>query len=408
MTRRAREEDGFMLVAAILLLGIMMTIALAVVAFSDTQQNQSRVERVREASFRLTEASMQHQIFQLGRKWPGSAGVAYPAVCSPASPALDPCPDNATLSAGYAGTDYPAAMTCPAGTPAVPWTTEVRDNGNLTKTSTDVAYYNRALALTRPTYDANLDGKLWVRATAVASCKVQTVVALVKQNLTPLQFPRNVVTANWFQTNNKGAKTIVDTRGPYAAEPADLSLRCDAPSHTPCADYVANKGQVSPNRLVIDPATSPTFDADQLQSFRLQAQSTGRYYGSGACPDLTGVAGGLVFIESTSSNCTMPGGFSDATPGVLVIANGTIGFGGNSVFYGIIYAANLSNIAGPVVTIGGTAAIQGAVAVDGPGGVIAGASKANIVFDDRAFPLIKGYAGAGFVQNSWRTLPAGQ
>jgi hypothetical protein len=93
---------------------------------------------------------------------------------------------------------------------------------------------------------------------------------------------------------------------------------------------------------------------------------------------------------------------------VLVIARGTVQFGGNSVFYGIVYAANLSDISGTVVSTSGTALIQGAVAVDGPGGVVAGASKANIVFDDRAFPLIKGYSGAGFVQNSWRTLPRGQ
>lgn len=397
-----------MLVAAILLLGIMMTIALAVVAFADNQQNDSRVERVGEASFQLTEGAIQAQIFQMGRKWPGSAARAYPSSCTPSSPATDPCPDPSGLSNGYNGVDYPTGRACPAGTPTVPWTTEVRDNGAADRTGSDVSYYNRTLALTRPTYDANKDGKVWVRAQAVSTCRVQTVVTLVKQNLTPLPFPRNVVTANWFQANNQGNKVIVDTRGPYAAEPADLSLRCVSPTISPCADYQANKGQVSPNRLVIDPGTTPTFNAEQLDSFRLQAQAAGLYFPAGQCPDLTGVPGGLAFAESTPANCSPPGGFSDATPGVLVVANGTVSFGGNTTFYGIIYAANLTNIAGPVVTITGTALIQGAVAVDGPGGVIAGASKQNIVFDDRAFPLVKGYAGAGFVQNSWRSLPKGQ
>ena len=407
-----RRDDGFMLVSAVLLLMIMMSIGLAVVAFSDTQQNGARVERVREASFQLTEASMQGQIFQLGRAWPGTPAGAYPVVCTPTSAVTDPCPNASNLQATYTGPEYRTGP-CPDGSPGdyVPWTTSVRDNGDPNRAGVDVRYYDENLAITRATYDANRDGKLWVRATGYARCKRQSAVALVTQNLRPLPFPRNVITANWFRSNNKGNKVIVDTRGPYASEPADLSLRCEGLTYgatTPnaCAGYESTKGQVSPERLIYDTATSPAVDPAQLPGFRQQAQAAGHYYGPGvSCPDLRGIEGGVVFIEETSAGCSMPGGFKESAPGFLVINRGAVTFGGNSAFYGIIYAVNAGDLNTPVVSTSGTALIQGAVTVDGRGGVVAGASKANIVFDDRALLHVKGYAGAGIVQNSWRLLP---
>ena len=340
-----RREDGFMLASAMMLLMIMMSIGLAVVAFSDTQQNGARVERVREASFQLTEASMQSQIFQLGRIWPGTPGNAYPASCTRTSAVTDPCPNASNLQATYTGPEYSTGA-CPNGAPAnqEPWTTSVRDNGDVNRNGADVKYYDRLLANTRATYDANGDGKLWVRAEAWARCQKQTAVALVTQNLRPLPFPRNVITANWFKSNNKGNKVIVDTRGPYAAEPADLSLRCAGLTYgttTPnqCAGYESSKGQVSPERLTYDTATSPAIDPSQLPGFRQQAAAAGHYYGPGAsCPDLRNIEGGVVFIEKTSVGCSMPGGFKESAPGFLVINRGTVTFGGNSAFYGIIHA----------------------------------------------------------------------
>jgi hypothetical protein len=92
----------------------------------------------------------------------------------------------------------------------------------------DVTYYDRVRVDSRPAYDANGDGKLWVRTTALAQCTVRTTVALVSQNLMTVPFPTNALTANWFRTGNNGAqKVIVDTRGPFALEAADLALRCN-------------------------------------------------------------------------------------------------------------------------------------------------------------------------------------
>lgn len=417
---RIRDEDGFILAAGMGLLLIMMLIGLSVVKFSDVQQNQARDERTREASFQFSEGAMQNQIFQLGRAWPGAPSVAVPATCNAA--ATDQrCPDAAGLAAAHSGADY-GTLTCPDGTTSPSWTTEVHDNGIITRaangtvtaTTADVAYYSTALVRSRLTYDANLDGKLWVRATATTKCKRQDSVALVSQNLTPLPFPRNVVTANYFTTSNNGSKVILDTKGDYALEPGDLSLRCNGRTSTgtppnACAGYSSSKGQVAPERLTYDPSTNPAVDASQLASFKLQAQASGLYFPAGTCPNLSAVTtGGVAYAEDSGLTCKSPGGFTTAKPGVLVIAKGTIEFGGNSVFHGIIYAVNGGNIVGDVVKISGTAAIEGAVAVDGDGGVKAGSSKLNIVYDDRAFSLIKGYAGAGIVQNSWRILPRAQ
>jgi hypothetical protein len=60
-----------------------------------------------------------------------------------------------------------------------------------------------------------------------------------------------------------------------------------------------------------------------------------------------------------------------------------------------------------VVTTQGTAMIQGAVAVDGPGGVHLGSSRTNLVYDPRALDNFKSVGGATAVPNTWRELTAG-
>ena len=413
MTRREQlnGEDGFVLATAIIVLMIMAAVGLAVLAFADGQTNASGKERTRESSFRLGEASMQGQVFRLGAGWPGTAPAAVPD-CSPLSPATSACPDAAGLATAYAGVDYSTAN-CPPGTPTTAWTTSVRDNGVLLPTpSVDVNYYDEALVSTREAWDRNGDGRLWVRSTSVARCRVQTMVALVRQNLIPQPFPHRVVTANWFRTTNKGNKVIIDTVGTRPNQtPAELSLRCEAPRPTLCADYQPNKGQVKPDTTKLgDTSTNPTLSPSLLAALKQQAIAAGMYYPAGTCPtNLVGRAGGVAYAEGTATGtCDIPGAFTANDPGVLVVANGRIALGGNSVFYGLLYLANGSDLSDAVVQIGGTAGVVGAVAVDGKGGVSAGSSKANIVFDDRAFAFVKGYAGAGIVQNSWRVLPNAQ
>jgi Tfp pilus assembly protein PilX len=418
------DERGFVVVTAILLIAVMATIGLAVVQFADTQQSQAGLERVRESAFQLTEGAMQSQVFELGREWPGTPGSALPATgCTPTTGSASRCPDGPALAAAYSGADY-QVRSCPTGTPQGPWTTRVSDNG--TNTLGDARqYYARAVVEGSgavpplPSWDANADGKVWVRAQGVSNCRVQTQVALIAQTLETQAFPRNTLTANWLRTTNNGlhGDPLITTRDPREPQPSKVSLRCDPGSPTPCADYQPDKGQIYPDTKVVETGTSPTMTVAQIDSFRAQAKAAGTYYPAGVCPgDLGGrTPGNIAFAENPGgfgSNglpaCRLTGGgFTNASPGFLVVASGAIAIGGNDVFYGLVYAANLGNLTGPVVSLTGTAGIKGAVTIDGPGGLFAGASGGNVTFDGRGFGLVKGTTGAGIVRNSFRILPTG-
>ena len=57
-----------------------------------------------------------------------------------------------------------------------------------------------------------------------------------------------------------------------------------------------------------------------------------------------------------------------------------------------------------MVETSGTSAIRGGVLVDGDGGVYAGSSGDNIVYNAFAFDDIKAVGTAGVVQNTWREI----
>jgi hypothetical protein len=90
---------------------------------------------------------------------------------------------------------------------------------------------------------------------------------------------------------------------------------------------------------------------------------------------------------------------------MLVIASGGISFGGTVNFYGIVYCVNGGNSSSAsLVSLGGNAQVSGAVVVDGPGGVTAGSSKMNIVYDPNVFNIVSSNATVNIVANSWREL----
>jgi hypothetical protein len=66
---------------------------------------------------------------------------------------------------------------------------------------------------------------------------------------------------------------------------------------------------------------------------------------------------------------------------------------------------NQQGSSGTVVSTGGNASIQGIVAVDGDGGVVAGSSKTNLIYDSRAASLVRGDSGATLDKSSFRVLP---
>jgi hypothetical protein len=410
MTRPNDRERGSALVVAMFAIAMMLMIGLSTYAVVDAQQGQATRQQVGEASFTYANAALNEQMFQLGSVWPNTSSTAYPTWCTSAAAAGSPCPDAAALSQSFTGADY-GSGTCSGGV-TNGWRTAVRDNGGGA-----TSYYDPAVVPSQPTYDANADGSVWVRSEATARCRTRVTVALVQLSRVPLPFPRNVVTSNWLSVSNNGRKVIIDTLGSYAqppsarppgnAQPGGVAARCvSAP--TPCVKYDPTKGQIAPDTTQVSTGGSAaTLTDDQIAGLKLQAQTSSppSYYPAGSCPP--NLTGRLVFVEDLTGCGGYSGGNSANSPGVLVFMRGTLSFTGNGVFYGVVYAGNKQNSSGAVVSINGTAAIQGAVVVDGPGGVVAGSSRTNIVFDPRAFALMQTLANATMVPNTWRQLPAG-
>jgi len=397
MRARLRDEGGSTVIVAVILIGVMMGIGLATTSFVDGEQAQSGRERVRESAFNVAESALDAQVFQLSQAWPATNGV-YPASCTPTSASTLPCPDAGSLQASATTADYNTSA-CPTGSAAPVWTTSVRDDGGGAGD-----YYNAQIVNAQPTYDANGNGRMWVRSSGSARCIQRTVITAVTRGERVLNFPRNAVTANWFETTNSGNKVIIDTKG-NSPQPAGVVVRCAAPKTSPsCKSYARPVQVVGPVEESPDsPATA--MSPEDLAAFKSRAMSLGTYYPAGTCPpSLTGAA---VYVEDFTG-CSAGSGNSAAVPGVLYIARGTLSLGGNSVFYGIVYMGNLQNSSGVVVSLGGTARIIGAVVIDGLGGLSAGSSKANVVYDSRVFDLLKGAGAVGLAPNTFRELPRGQ
>lgn len=416
MSARLRQESGFAVIAALLLMLVMLGIGLAIASRVETQQHQARYERNRESSFNIAEAALGAEAVQLGRNWPATA--ASPSTCDPTS-TNTACPQASAIGGGYTAVDY--ASPCPSAPSTPAWQTTIRDN------AAGEQYWSTAVS-SRAGYDANADGLVWLRSTGFVQCRTVSMVALVARTLIPIAFPNNVLTANFFQVTNQGRKVIVDTSGAYAqppslrpapgssAQPAALAVRCSGLTTSQCLSYQSGKGQIQPPTAAVDASMSTSaLGLTQLQALEQQAQAAGTYWpnAGGACPlntaaGLSSVNGAPVVIKGPCAVSIGAGTVvnSSTAPGALIIENGTLTMSGNGLFYGLVYCVNQQNSSGTVITISGTATIQGSVAVDGAGGVSAGSSKTNLIYDPRAAALLKGSSGAAVVKNTFRALPA--
>jgi hypothetical protein len=379
MRRLLRSQSGSALVSAIAVTSVMIMLGLATFAMVDAQQSQSGRERISESSFNLSEAALNLQAFVLSRDWPGTAVGAYPTSCSESTGARG-CPDPARIVSSFDSVDVKGNAE---------WTTMVRDDGG-----SNPNFYDDATVSAQPSWDANQNNRLWVRAQSLLRGKRRTLVALVKVEMINEQAPMNVVTAGHFATNNNGDKTIVDTNG------RPLAVRCRSLGNPKCLDF--RSGQVLPPGAVQEGYEGPTaLTPAAIDRLRTRARAEGTYHASG-CP--SDPSGAVVFIESGDCQYTSGSANSPASPGVLVIMRGTLSLGGNFEYYGLVYMGNLQNSSGYLITMQGTSLIQGAVAVDGDGGIEAGSSKENIIFDSRPFSNLRSYGTAGIMHNSWREI----
>ena len=398
MTKMLRDETGSTLIAAVMIVLAMMGLGLGLLAASDGQSRATARERTRESAFNLAEAALNAHALELTRGW-----VSTPlAGCTPG--ATDPrCPEPSGVGGGYTTKDYGTA--CVSEPTKRSWETSVHDN---------IAgeQYFRPAVMNQPAYDFNRDGSVWLRANATSKCHTISMVTLVSQNQIPITFPSSVVTANWFETSNQGRKVIVDTRG-SAAQPSPITVRCAGLTSAQCLKYPADKGQVQPPAVRTDTsAPTRTLSDTQLASLYDQAKAAGTLFDVGdPCPttpsQLASRNGAPVYVKGPC-NISVTGNTainSAASPGALIIENGTLRLNGNIQFYGLIYMVNKQNSPASILGIHGTATVHGAVSIDGAGGLTAGASKANLIYDPRASTLLKGAAGATANKNTFRVIP---
>jgi len=403
MTARGREESGSALIAAIVLIGVMMSIGLATASYVDGQQAQSGGERVRESAFNVAESALGAQVFQLSRSpWPATAATALPASCTPSTSASATCPDAASLAESYKTPDYTSTAPCAGGATSAPaWATTVHDDSGA------ATYYSATTptGAPQPTWDSNGNGRMWVKSTGTARCKQRTIVSAVEQGTKLLTFPRNVLNANWVRTTNNGRKVIINTKG-TASQTTDVVVRCALPlGSSPCPP--ADTGQIGPSPAKLaDPGSSAVATpVGDLAAFQALANKLGTYYPAGTCPG--SLAGTAVYVEDFTGCSTSANANSAAAPGHLYIGKGTLVLSGGTRFYGLVYMGNKQGSSGAVVSLSGNARITGAVAVDGLGGVEVGSSKENITFDPNVFDDFKGIANVAMAPNTWRELKPG-
>jgi type II secretory pathway pseudopilin PulG len=426
--RSARDDQGFALVAAIILLTVMMGLGLGLLLFTDNQQKASAREQASESAFNVAEAALNAQVGQLSRAWPAKESEAYPdnnppglVRCTATTSTPNSCPDPASLSAGYPNISpvpcAAGAATEKWGSPLTnQWTTYVRDDGGSTG-----ALFNSATDQTQPGWDANGDNKLWVRSVGVVQCRVVTLITLVTRQRVAVPFPHNAATANWFKVTNSGKKRTVNTAGEPTGEfqPGEISMRCEeppVPGSRECEVWSKAKQQIEPDTTLAPKSPSPTWSNETLAALKAEAQAAGTFHSAakGNCPSTLAETSGLPAYVEGCGPLKISGGIGNsvASPGFLILADGTLELVGKAEFYGVIYARNPSpppsGCSCAVVSLGGAAVVKGAIDVDGNGGIEFGSSGQNFIFDPSAINPLTAYAGATPTRNTFRVLPASQ
>ena len=398
-TARARleSERGSALVTALLVILILMSIVVPLLSLVDTQQRASAGQRLQDGSFNLTDAVLNAQVFVLSSSWPASVADAYPT-CTQTTVSLK-CPDPSALVATYSGPDYSGRS----------WTLRVRDDG-----ASAADYYDEAIVNAQPAWDANGNGRVWVRADARGGGQTQTLVAQVKMTEHVETFPRHTTTAGYLTIKHIHKKGIL-TQG-NAAEPAPLVVRCTgAGTGNGCVDYKKKKKKwIVPNLIQEGYTGGNALPPAAIDGLRQRAKSLGTYYET--CP--ASPVGDLVFVEQ--GDCYYKGDKkkstwgvyarkrievnSAANPGAFVVANGSVTFDGKITYYGLVYAANLSQRTDTLIKILKKSSIVGSAAVDGPAGVYIKAHGSPLVFDPTSFWDLTSLQGATIVQGSWHEL----
>jgi Tfp pilus assembly protein PilX len=434
-----KEERGFAMVTAIVLMALMFGLGLAALRAVESNSHRSREQRVRESTLALDEGVLYAQSLVLATKW-ANALNPYPATCTSGGAASDKCPNAATLAgsanANFANVDQLANST---------WKTKVRDNGGALKNAYDPLQADLAQTTTglgtcaAPcTFDFNRDNEIWVQAQSTVRGKKRNVVARMRLEQITENLPETGVTAGALSVTNNGnhgGTPIIDASG------STVLVRCANTGASSCVD--AKDGQIVPTPQA---ATVPNLmSASQIARFKQRAITDGRYYPG--CPTKNAdnkydFSGKVVFIEGCANppnltnqvqlmGCSPPAGMAtsctnvDDEPGLVIWHCGRADMAGGYTHRGILYMVNDSDGTCPaglgargdgkcvgqnvddtrdVLTTSGGFAVWGALAVDGDGCMKIGSNGLQVRFDANVFDSAQSYGTVGLVQNTWREL----
>jgi Tfp pilus assembly protein PilX len=414
------DESGSALPAAIIILFVILGLGMAVLTQADVQTRQTGVEARGEATYNNAEGALEAQAQLLQQTWPTAAISA----CNQSSTPSTSCPGTAltnSFSTTYTGHLYTNPQ----------WTTRIIDDSG----GASADYYDDQAASTAPSYDANRNGKVWVRAETVIQGQKRVVVAQMVRQVTIVQLPRNTITSGGTFTSNRGNKVIIETTdaAPGSSLTGSVNVRCGdsttIPDYgDPCQGWDPRQGQLNPASNYqggyVDPNGGYTAVSQaDLASLKQAAQSNGTYY-DGTCP--TSLSG-LVYVDNPPGGlCTYLGGTwnmsgtspaSTDVPGMIIMGDGALEFNGNINYFGVIYMVNASGTTpssgacttaqqnGPVFMVHGTGSIYGSIFVDKCGTIDAGSSAYNIIFDSRAFNAATAYAQPNLAKNTFRIIP---
>ena len=408
MKKKLAQERGNVLVTAIMLMSVMLSVGIALASTVDTQTVQSRKERERESTFNLAEAALSAQTFILGRRGTGTVSNPYPSGGCAAGSTNAFCPAANTLMKSYTGDASQVDFGSGSGTV---WRTDVLDDANATGTPVRFWDDSYLTVATWPHYDKDGNRHVWVRSQATVRGHLRAIVAWVKIEDRIVSFPRYAVLSGYLRGDNSGGhggRPLVNSTGSLG-----VAVRCNQAPQSSCIDLNPTKGPQlqPPANFQLNYPNSTAIGLDDLAALEDMAKANGTWYAN--CP--ANPNGDVVYVKNAGScsynNSTpaAPGASvccnTQTNPGLFILERGTVDFGGNIEFWGVIYHANLDNSSNErLVETSGTSAVRGGVLVDGAGGVYAGSSGDNIVYNAFAFDDIKAVGTAGVVQNTWREI----
>jgi Tfp pilus assembly protein PilX len=404
-----RDEGGWALVSAVMLLAVMIALGLGLAATIDVQSKEGGTQRKRETVFNVAEAALNAQARAVGYQWPGKGTATTPFVTCTTGATSDRCPPSAQITKLIPSVDTAAGVT---------WQTEVHDNGTPT-----LEYYDDAQTRLQPGYDANGDDKVWVRAQATVAGKTRTMVALLRVQYQQEDILRAAVRTGRLRFTNAGRnKQFIDgqTGGvvqvrctPGINQPVCLGVEYPHGYIKDQDDYEDALDQwIQPNNSEqID--LTPAMSLESLERMKATAKSLGTYYTT--CP--SSLAGRVVWIDHVSG-CHVSGGGtmnSATSPGMVIVDGGSLRLTGSGTYYGVLFYTETGALANgtlsslttdPAIDLSGTVAIKGGVVTDGNTTINVGDSNsgAAITFDGRGFDAVSSITTADVVQNTWREL----